>query len=56
MNIFCFGDVIGEEQVWGLSINLQSNKVIVTEQFFLFILYCAGCCGAAQENGNENQV
>jgi hypothetical protein len=21
-----------------------------------FVLYCAGCCSAAQENGNENQV
>ncbi len=29
MTFFCFGDVIGGEQVWGLSINLQSNKVTV---------------------------
>jgi hypothetical protein len=21
-----------------------------------FVLHCAGCCGAAQENGNKNQV
>ncbi len=29
---FHFGDVIGVEQVWRLSINLQSNKVIVLGQ------------------------
>ena len=30
--IFRFGDVIGLEQVWWLSINLQSNKVTVFGQ------------------------
>jgi hypothetical protein len=34
---FCFGDVIGVEQVWSLSINLQSNKVIVLGQISLNI-------------------
>ena len=36
--IFCFGDVIGLEQVWWLSINLQSNKVIVFGQISLVII------------------
>ncbi len=34
MNIFCIGDDIEGDQVWWVSINLQSNKVIFTEQFF----------------------
>ncbi len=34
---FRFGDVIGVEQVWWLSINLQSNKVIVFGQISLFV-------------------
>ncbi len=34
MTFFCFGDVIGVEQIWWLSINLQSNKVTVIGQFF----------------------
>ncbi len=38
MNIFHFGDVIGGDQVWWVSISLQSNKVIVIGQFFHFIL------------------
>ncbi len=36
---FCFGDVIGVEQVWWLSINLQSNKVIVLGQISLMIIF-----------------
>ncbi len=32
---FCFGNVIGVEQVWCLSINLQSNKVIFFGQISL---------------------
>ncbi len=36
MNIFHFSDVIGDKQVWWVSISLQSNKVIVIGQFFLF--------------------
>ncbi len=35
-HFFHFGDVIGVEQVWWLSINLQSNKVIVFGQISLF--------------------
>ncbi len=34
----CFSDVIGGEQVWWLSINLQSNKVTVIVQFFLLMI------------------
>ncbi len=33
MTFICFGDEIGGEQVWWLSINLQSNKVTVIGQF-----------------------
>ncbi len=35
---FYFRDVIGLEQVWWLSINLQSNKVIVFGQISHIIL------------------
>ena len=45
MNIFCFGDVIRGDQVWWVSINLQSNRVIVIGQFFLLILIVVGLCG-----------
>ncbi len=34
---FCLGNVVGVEQVWWLSINLKSNKVIVFGQISLFI-------------------
>ncbi len=37
MTFFCFGDVVVWEQVWWLSINLQSNKVTAIGQFFLTI-------------------
>jgi hypothetical protein len=33
---YSFGDVIGGEQIWGVSINLQSNKVIVFGQISQF--------------------
>ncbi len=39
---FCFGDVIGVEQVWWLIINLQKNKVIVLGQISLKQLFPAG--------------
>ncbi len=35
---FRFGDVIAVEQVWWLSINLQSNKVIVFGQISQYII------------------
>ncbi len=38
MTMFCFGDVIWGEQIWWLSINLQSNKVTVIGQCFLVIM------------------
>jgi hypothetical protein len=43
MAIFCFGDVFGGEQVWWFSINLQTNKVTVIGQFFLFELEMQFC-------------
>ncbi len=42
----CFGDVIGVQQVWWLSINLQSNKKIVfgkISQLILWMLHWLKC-------------
>ncbi len=47
MTIFWFADVIVGEQVWQLSINLQSNKVTVIGQFFLFVRQTVQWYGAA---------
>ncbi len=43
MSIFHFGDVIGGGQVWWVSINLQSNKVIVIGQFFHIFMSEVSC-------------
>ncbi len=45
-HFFRFGDVIGVEQVWWLSINLQSKKVIIFGQIPLYFSWVLHQCNS----------